>query len=83
MWVKTEEEEKKIEKEISIGSREKIGESESKKYCGSSVVEELGGLRWAAGRDLRLVVASPRAAQCKERENEGLKTKKSVHCYTV
>ena len=66
-----------------MGSWEKISESESKKYCGSSVVEELGGLRWAAGRDLRLVVASPRAAQCKERENEGLKTKKSVHCYTV
>jgi hypothetical protein len=43
MWVKTEEAEKKIEKEISMGSREKIGESESKKYCGSSVVEELGG----------------------------------------
>ena len=82
MWVKKEEE-KKDEKEISMGSREKIGESESKKYCGSSVVEELGGLRWAAGRDLRLVVASPRAAQCKERENEGLKTKKGVHCYTV
>ena len=28
-------------------------------------------------------MARPRAAQCKERENEGLKTTKSVHCYTV